>query len=142
MATLNARYLADKSALSRLGHEEVRGRLEPLIEGGLVATCSVVVLEVLFSARSPADYRGTRERLSLALELADMDQAVLDRAVELQALLAERSQHRGVALSDLMIAATAERHGLVVLHHDADFDRVAAVSGQPMEWVVARGSVP
>jgi predicted nucleic acid-binding protein len=139
---LSARYLADKSALARMGHPAVAERLGPLVESGLVATCSVVLLEVLFSARSPADYRGTRERLSLALELADMNQDALDRAVELQALLAELSQHRGVALPDLMIAATAERHGLVVLHYDADFDRIAAVSGQETDWVVERASVP
>ena len=139
---LSARYLADKSALTRLGRPAVGARLEPLIESGLVATCSVVLLELLFSARSPSDYRVTRERLSLALELVEMDQAILDRAVELQALLAERSQHRGAALPDLMIAATAERHGLVVLHYDVDYDLVASVSGQATEWVVERGSVP
>ena len=139
---LSARYLADKSALARMSHPVVAQRLGPLVESGLVATCSVVLLELLFSARSPADYRRTRERLALALELADMNQDALDRAVELQSLLAEHSQHRGVALPDLMIAATAERHGLVVLHYDADFDRIAAVSGQQTDWVVERGSVP
>ena len=139
---LRARYLADKSALARLAHPTVSERLAPLIESGLVATCSVVVLEVLYSARSPVDYRETRQRLSLALELAPIDQGILDRAVELQALLAQRSEHRGVALPDLIIAATAEKHDLVVLHYDADFERVADVSGQTMEWVVARGSTP
>lgn len=139
---LSARYLADKSALARLGRPSVNERLGPLIEGGLVATCSIVLLEVLFSARSPVDYRDTRERLSLALELAPIDQQILDRSVELQALLAQRSQHRGVGLPDLMIAATAEQHALLVLHYDADFELIADVSGQPMEWVVERGSVP
>jgi predicted nucleic acid-binding protein len=139
---LSARYLADKSALARISHPAVGERLGPLVESGLVATCSVVLLEVLFSARSPADYRRLRERFTLALELADMNQDALDRAVEVQALLAERSRHRGVALPDLMIAATAELHGLVVLHYDADFDRIAAVSGQETDWVVERGSVP
>ena len=28
-----------------------------------------------------------------------------------------------------------------VLHYDADFDRIAAVTGQPCEWVVPAGSV-
>jgi predicted nucleic acid-binding protein len=138
---LRARYLADKSALVRLGRPTVGERLAPLIDGGLVATCSVVLLEVLFSARSPLDHRRTRERMSLSFELATMDQAALDRAVEVQAALAERGRHRGVSLPDLMIAATAETHGLIVLHYDADFDRIAAVTGQATEWVVTRGSV-
>ncbi|HEY8863152.1 MAG TPA: hypothetical protein VIO37_03150 [Candidatus Dormibacteraeota bacterium] len=40
-----------------------------------------------------------------------------------------------------MIAATAEDAGLVVLHYDADFDRIAAVTGQTCEWVVVPGSI-
>jgi hypothetical protein len=28
-----------------------------------------------------------------------------------------------------------------VLHYDADFDRIAIVTGQPCEWVVSAGSV-
>lgn len=123
-------------------HEPVRARLEPLIENRLIATCSIVLLEVLYSARSRDDYRRTKARLSLALELAPIDQAVLDRAVELQGLLADSGQHRAASLPDLTIAATAERAGLTVLHYDADFDRIAQVSDQPAEWVVTRGSVP
>ena len=30
---------------------------------------------------------------------------------------------------------------MTVLHHDADFDTIAAVTGQDMEWVVPRGSL-
>lgn len=117
-------------------------RLRPLIEAGRLAACSIVLLEVLFSARSPGDYRDTRRRISLALELVPMNQAVLDRAVDVQALLAQRSRHRGVSLPELMIAATAEQHDLIVLHYDVDFDRIAQVSGQRTEWVVGRGTVP
>ena len=29
---------------------------------------------------------------------------------------------------------------MTVLHHDADFDTIAAVTGQDMEWIVPRGS--
>ena len=71
------------------------------------------------------------------MELTD---ATFQRAIDVQGLLALRGQHR-VPLPDLIIAATAERAGMVVLHYDADFDRIAAVTEQPMEWVVARGSV-
>jgi hypothetical protein len=35
----------------------------------------------------------------------------------------------------------AERHGVSVLHYDRDFDRIAAITGQPVEWVVPAGSV-
>jgi predicted nucleic acid-binding protein len=67
--------------------------------------------------------------------------AAVDRALEVQGLLATRSQHRAVPLPDLLVAACAERAGLTVLHYDADFDRIAAVTDQAMQWVVARGAV-
>ena len=38
-------------------------------------------------------------------------------------------------------AAAAESRGLTVLHYDADFDRIASVTGQSCEWVVPAGSV-
>ncbi len=40
-----------------------------------------------------------------------------------------------------MVAAAAERAELTVLHYDADFDLIATVTGQEMEWVTPRGSV-
>ena len=52
-----------------------------------------------------------------------------------------RSQHRAVPLPDLLVAACAERAGLTVLHYDADFDRIAAVTGQKCEWVATPGSI-
>lgn len=57
-------------------------------------------------------------------------------------LLARRGHHRGASIPDLLIAAIAERTGLTVLHYDRDFDLIAAATGQRMEWVVPRGSVP
>lgn len=71
-----------------------------------------------------------------------MDQTVLDRAVEVQDTLAERSQQRGAKIADLLIAAAAEGAELVVLHYDHDFDLIATVTGQPVEWILAPGTVP
>jgi hypothetical protein len=42
---------------------------------------------------------------------------------------------------DLLVAATAEEAGLIVLHYDADFDRVAAMTGEKCEWVATQGSI-
>ena len=52
-----------------------------------------------------------------------------------------RGQHRGMRVPDLVLAAIADIEGLTILHDDADFDLVAAVTGQPTEWVVPRGSI-
>jgi predicted nucleic acid-binding protein len=34
----------------------------------------------------------------------------------------------------LVVAATAELFDLTLLHHDRDFDVIAAVTGQPTRW--------
>jgi predicted nucleic acid-binding protein len=72
---------------------------------------------------------------------AAVDEECVVRALAIQALLAERSQHRGVSVPDLLVAACAERAGLILLHYDSDFDRIAEFTGQPTRWVVPRGSV-
>jgi predicted nucleic acid-binding protein len=137
-----AAYLIDTSALARARTKPpVLARLEPLILGGLAATCSIIELERLFSARSSAEHREWREEAALRFARAEIDQRVLDRALDVQGLLAERGQHRGVNVPDLVVAAAAERAGLTLLHYDADFDLIASVTEQPTEWVVPRGSV-
>lgn len=136
---LSAVYLADKSALARMTAPAVRQRLEPLLVTGLVATCGIVDLEFGYSARD-ADTHVAVVAERRAMPRASIDEAVFDRALAVQGLLARRGQHR-LPIPDLLIAAAAERVGLSVLHYDADFDRIAAVTGQPHEWIVPKGSL-
>jgi len=56
------RFLVDKSALARMPLEQVRRRLEPIIEAGEAATCSIVDLEVLYSTRNFEEHQSTRWR--------------------------------------------------------------------------------
>ena len=133
-------YLGDASALARLNQCEIAIRLEPLLESGLVARCTPTDLEAGFSSRSPSLHRIMRD-LRSAWPFVPMDQGVLDRAVEVQDSLADRSQQRGVKIADLLIAAAAEAADLVVLHYDHDFDVIAGITGQPTEWIVPAGTV-
>jgi predicted nucleic acid-binding protein len=71
-----------------------------------------------------------------------MPDEVWDRALEIQRELSRRGQLRSGKLPDLLVAATAERHDVTVLHYDGDFDRIADITGQPTEWVVPAGSIP
>ena len=70
-----------------------------------------------------------------------LTEEIFDRAMDVQAELARSGRHRR-PIPDLIIAAAAESAGLTVLHYDADFDTIAEVTRQPVEWVVPRGSVP
>jgi predicted nucleic acid-binding protein len=136
-----ATFLADKSALTRREtRPEVRGVLEPLLLAGEVATCGIVDLELLYSATSPAIYSALAEALRGMPRVA-VDDGTVERALEVQAKLAQRSQHRAVPLPDLLVAACAENAGLTVLHYDTDYERIAKLTGQAVQWVVPRGSV-
>ncbi len=137
-----ARYLVDTSALARMRHAAVADQLVPLIEAGLVATCPVIDLEVLFSTRTPDEYVQVREDRSRAYEYLPVDDRVWRRAEAVQAVLAQRSRLRAVGIPDLLIAAVADLHRIPVVHYDADFEHVAAVTEQDVRWVVPRGSVP
>ncbi len=65
--------------------------------------------------------------------MAYLTPAIEDRAVEVQALLADRDLHRAPAVPDLLIAATAELAGLIVLHQNKDFELIADITDQPLE---------
>lgn len=136
-----ARYLADKSALARLPHAAVDRRLTPLLLAGDVARCSIIDLELLYSARTHADFSQILADRT-ALPMVDFGQADFDRAIAVMGVIARRGKHRGVGIPDLLIAAVAERAGLSILHYDRDFDLIAAATGQRVEWIVPAGSVP
>ncbi|OKI09573.1 twitching motility protein PilT [Streptomyces sp. CB02923] len=134
-----ARYLVDKSVWARVAKPAVRAALEPLIIRGLVGTTGVIDLEMLYSARNGAEHDLLQDRRR-AFEWFATNDDIIGRAIEVQNALAHRNEHRAVSLPDLLIAATAERHGLTVLHYDGDFDLIAKATGQPVEWVVPAGT--
>jgi predicted nucleic acid-binding protein len=134
-----ASYLADKSVWARLGQQAVLAAFAPLVDRGLVGTCAIIDLEILYSARSGAQHEHVRAQRG-AFDYFPMTDEIAQRAVEIQGLLATAGQHRSVSIPDLLIAATAERFSLAVLHYDGDYDRIAAITGQPVEWIVPRGT--
>jgi predicted nucleic acid-binding protein len=134
---MTATHLADTSAWAQLHRSEVAAGLVSLLVGGGVATCGIVDLEVLATLTDAAEHaEATAERAMFPR--AVIDDAVLDRALVVQGLLAGDE----VRSTALVVAAAAERAALIVLHHDPDFDRIAEVTGQAVEWVVPAGSVP
>ncbi len=127
-------WLIDKSALVRLGASPDATDWANRIERGLVRITSVTLLEVGVSARSAGDLRhalGSAPLRSMPVEY--FTPVIEDRAIEVQAILAERGQHRAPSIPDLLIAAVAELAQLIVLHVDKDFELIAEVTGQPVE---------
>jgi len=141
MAMSPASWLIDKSVLARLSDPEVRQVVLPRLQAGRVGVSTATELEVGFSARSVDDFVATRESVLDHLLLISLTPRAEQRARDIQVHLVQRGQHRAVSIPDLLVAAIAEVERLTVLHYDADFDLVAAVTGQSTEWVVPRGSV-
>jgi hypothetical protein len=134
------RFLVDKSALARMPLEPVRRRLAPIIEAGEAATCAIVDLEVLYGVRSFDEHRRTRQRRALAYTMVPLTEQVFERALDVQGELSKSGRHR-IPIPDLFVAAAAEIAQLIVLHYDSDYDTISDITGQPVEWVVPKGSV-
>jgi predicted nucleic acid-binding protein len=131
-----ARYLVDTSALVRLLRDEPhRARWEQQITAGLVAICPIVELEILYTARSKSDRDELVGLLHAAFAWVPMPERVFERGAQIQAGLTTRGAHRSAGAVDLLIAATAELHALILLHYDRDFDQVGEVTGQPTLWL-------
>jgi predicted nucleic acid-binding protein len=132
-------YVVDTSVFARLGKSPVAAQFAPLAATGQVAICAPVAFEIGFSARNRDDYEAVAVRLASFPSLAVTD-ADHRRALEVQAVLAVRGQHRARSLVDALVAAIAEARELTVLHYDSDFELVADVTGQGQRWIVPRGS--
>ena len=132
-------HLVDTSVLTRLGAQSVRSVVEPLAAAGRLGRAGISDLEVGYSARNLREWDGLQRALG-AFSLVETETRHMKRARQVHRLLAGRSQSRW-KIPDLLVAAAAEDAGLVVLHYDADFDRIRAVTGQRCEWVVPAGSI-
>ncbi len=137
-----ASYLADTSALARLRYGPVAVVLGAMIEAGLVATCGVIEFELGWATRSGKEFDELRTDRDAGYEWLPTHDGDWRRALGVQAALWRGGQVRAVGFPDLLIAAVAEREGVTVLHYDGDFDLIAGVTGQPVQWVVPRGTVP
>ena len=138
---MSAEFLVDTSAWNRsTATAELTARWTDLVASGRVALCPPVRLELLFSARGPADYAALADQFA-GLPSFDLNRQAVNRAGHVQALLADRSQHRGPNPVDLYVAAIAELNGATLVHYDRHFDAIARITGQPTEWIAPRGTL-
>lgn len=123
-------------------HEPVAAVLGPMIEAGLIATCGVIEFELGWAARSSSEFDELRADRDAGYEWLPAHDEDWRRALDVQADLWRSGQIRAVGFPDLLIAAVAERERVTVLHYDSDYDLIAKVTAQPVQWVVPRGTVP
>ena len=87
--------------------------------------CAVTRLELLFSARSRADYQLLEQDLAEFRDLR-MDSETFATAISAQRDLARLGEHR-VPIPDLLIASCAQQHSADVAHEDRHYDVLAGV---------------
>jgi predicted nucleic acid-binding protein len=134
-------YLIDTSAHARINNPPVRNVIAGLIADRAAATCVTVDLEAGYSGRSIDDVRAIADRRRALYVVLPISEVIAERARDVQIRMAARGHHRAAGVVDLLTAAVAEHHGAVVLHYDADFEHIAATTGQPHAWIVPRGTV-
>lgn len=139
---LSRLHLVDTSAWAKSRNDpELSAAFNESVRRDKVATCDVVVLELLRSARDQQRFERQVELLD-QLRNYEVERSTLRRAKEVQAELVAAGKHRGVKPIDLIVAAVGELMHLPVLHYDHDFDLVAGVTGQEVTWLAPRGSLP
>ena len=137
------RQLADTTAwhLSRRV-PELRGPFDQKTVSGEIGTCPIVTLELLQGVRNGREFDERRVEMD-ELPLFPIAAREWARAVDVYRELAHQggAHQRSVGHADLLIAAAAESAGVELLHYDEDFERIAAITGQPTRWIVPRGSL-
>jgi predicted nucleic acid-binding protein len=117
------KYLVDTSALVRIIRHQADRRWGNVIDRGLISICEPAVIETLMLA-------DTKKYAELERFIVDrylgvtIPEGVWDLAAAIRRELAPHGAHRGLSVADLVIAATAIRLKLTVLHEDGDFETV------------------
>jgi len=108
-------HLVDTSVLKRLARPEVDAVIAPLAGLGQLGRARIGDLEIGCSARNVTEWDQLQGSLDI-FDIIETTQAHLQRAMQVQRLLADRSQ-RGRKIPDLLVAAAAEarNHSLLLI---------------------------
>lgn len=133
------RYLADTSIWAwaqKAERPDIRERLAERYEAGEIVTCVPVVLEAMHRPESGAQFKKRFDELFGPLERLPLENAAVERALEVQRELAlgSNGNHRRPAI-DFLIAAAAEAAGpeVVLWCFDRDLKVICEHTGQPCE---------
>jgi predicted nucleic acid-binding protein len=118
------KYLVDTSALTRILRKQADPRWYEWEERGLLSVCEPILAESLLIATGTKYAAIERYIVSRYIWVAVPD-GVWDLVAALRRGLVPHSAHRGLSVADFVIAATAIRLKLTVLHEDGDYETLA-----------------
>ena len=123
----------DTSALIVAAREPAAAaRLADALLEDAVAITEPILIEYLNGARNVAEYDRFQIHLSAARQIETTPRD-WRRALEVHRQLASSGagHQRSVREVDLIIAAVAENNACPIVHVDEDYERIAAITGQP-----------
>lgn len=133
--------IADTSARMRTREPSVRERWAVAVEADQIATCSIVTMELLYSARD-ADSLAETEKIEASLRQIPVTVSVQRAAISAVSELGQQGAgtHR-IPPPDILIAAAAQEAGVGVLHYDRHYDRLTRVLNFESVWIAPPGSL-
>lgn len=133
--------IADTSVWARASHPLIRERWAAALRGRQIATCSIVTLELLYSARDASELATIEAEQALLRDVPVVGSAQRAAMGALRDLAAEGAGQHRVPIADALIAAAAQDAGLDVLHYDHHYDRLAQVLSFTSVWVAPPGEL-
>ncbi|MER5733173.1 PIN domain nuclease [Streptomyces sp. NPDC002138] len=135
------RFLIDTSAANRIMLAGPLAVWRPVLASGRIGMCPVTEAEVLYSARSPAQYEEMRQTFADLYVWQGIPEDIWSQLLVAQRTLAAAGCVRSAGVVDLIVAVTAARHRLTVLHYDRDFETLAKHIGLSTRWLAEPGSI-
>lgn len=135
---MSATYLLDTSAYWRMQRSETTQKawMREITEGA-VAVTEPTRHEILYSARNGSERMEMAAVLDTVFPTVGFTSDLWDWVDAAQLRLAERGR-RCAGVIDLMLAAVAVRHDLIILNDDRDFAAVAGVIPEVKQVRVVR----
>jgi predicted nucleic acid-binding protein len=133
--------IADTSAWARASDPLVRLEWAAALRAGQIATCSIVTLELLYSARNAQELAILESEQALLRDVPVTVSAQRAAIGSLRELAAHGAGQHRVPIADALIAAAAQDAGVDVLHYDRHYDRLAQVLGFASVWISPAGTL-
>jgi predicted nucleic acid-binding protein len=131
--------IADTSAWARASHPLVRGQWAAALRGRQIATCSIVTLELLYSARDVQELATLETEQALLRDVPVTISSQRAAIGALRDLAADGPGLHRVPIADALIAAAAQDAGIDVLHYDHHYDRLAQTLNFSSVWIAPAG---
>lgn len=133
--------IADTSAWARASHPLVQGLWAAALRGRQIATCSIVTLELLYSARDAQNLAIVEAEQALLRDVPVATSAQRGAIGALRDLASDGPGQHRVPLADALIAASAQDASVDVLHYDYHYDRLAQVLNFASVWIASPGTL-